>query len=361
MEILKKPFIIISIILLTASFVKGQDNETYAEKLGWEKGQKVIIFHVDDAGMSFDSNQGAIEAMEKGVATSVSLMMPCPWIPGMVKYLKAHPTVDAGLHLTLTSEWEDYRWGPLTGITSSPGLVDEEGAMYPTVGGVVKNASADEVEAEIRAQLARARKMGFDPTHLDSHMGTLMATPEFLERYIKVGMQEKIPVLFSGGNNYFLMEKVKNDSIALLKSQGKSVENRKINIQPVQNQLAAIGKQIWDSGLPVVDDLHYTSYDWKFPENLKDSDENLKNWKVEKYIDVLKSAQPGITMVLMHCTNPTEVFPHITDSGNTRKADLLAMTAPELKKYIEDNGIVLTTWRELKERRDKVASSQNKK
>src|SRR5690242_10114794 len=99
-------------LLVALSNQYSSAQETYAEKLGFPKNAKVLILHVDDAGMSWDSNQGAITALEKGVATSVSVMMPCSWVPGFVHYLKEHPTTDAGLHLTLTSEWKDYRWGP---------------------------------------------------------------------------------------------------------------------------------------------------------------------------------------------------------------------------------------------------------
>src|SRR5215813_305181 len=105
----------------------GQE-ATYAERLGYAKGARVLILHVDDVGMSFDSNQGAIEAMSKGAATSCSVMMPCPWVPAYVHYLKKNPQTDAGLHLTLTSEWTEYRWAPLAGKAAVPGLVDEEGA-----------------------------------------------------------------------------------------------------------------------------------------------------------------------------------------------------------------------------------------
>ncbi|WP_431214054.1 ChbG/HpnK family deacetylase [Puia sp. P3] len=64
---------------------------TYAERLGYPKGAKVLILHVDDAGMSYESNAGAINALTKGAATSVSVMMPCPWVPGFVRWLKQHP------------------------------------------------------------------------------------------------------------------------------------------------------------------------------------------------------------------------------------------------------------------------------
>ena len=106
--------------------------------------------------------------------------------------LRDCPDIDAGLHLTLTSEWKDYRWPPLSGRPAVPGLVDTEGALWRSVEQVAKNASPDEVETEIREQVRRAREMGFEPTHLDSHMGTLFATPEFIERYEQAGKPVRV-------------------------------------------------------------------------------------------------------------------------------------------------------------------------
>jgi len=104
-------------------------SETYAEKLGWPEGTRLLILHVDDAGMSSEANRGTIDAIEKGAANSLSVMMPTPWVPEIVDYIKANPGVDAGLHLTLNAEWGDYRWGPLAGKPTVPTLVDQEGAL----------------------------------------------------------------------------------------------------------------------------------------------------------------------------------------------------------------------------------------
>jgi len=313
----------------------AQISATFAEKLGYPKGAKIIILHVDDIGMSYDSNTGGIEAITNGVANSCSVMMPCPWVPGFVHYMKEHPGIDAGLHLTLTSEWKDYRWPPLSGKPETPGLVDAEGAMWRGVKDVAEHASADEVETEIRAQVERAKTLGFEPTHLDSHMGTLFATPAFIERYLKVGIEYKIPVMFPGGHNTLIAEEMKSTAADLQSAR-------------------LVGQKLWDAGLPVLDDLYNDSYSWKLPAGTAPTDENLRKFKTGKYIEVLKSLKPGITMIIMHCTNTTEVFEHISDSGPTRKGDLLAMTNPELKKFIEKEGIILTTWREMKQRRDKV-------
>lgn len=328
------PRLIFSILLLTLLTVTrpAYTQTTYAEKLGFPKNARVLILHVDDAGMSWDSNQGAIRALEKGVATSVSVMMPCPWVLGFVHYIKEHPAIDAGLHLTLTSEWKDYRWSPLTGKPASPGLVDTEGAFWPSVEEVTTHASADEVEAEIRAQLARAQAMGFQPTHLDSHMGTLFAKPEFLERYIKVGMENKIPVMLPGGHDTMISEQLP---------------------APFVPYLRMAGENLWNAGLPVLDDLHNLSYDWKYPTG-ELTDAALQKFSTGKYMETIRQIKPGLTMVIMHCTSPTEVFSYISNSGKTRKGDLLAMIDPALKKFLEKEGFILTTWREVKERRDKL-------
>ena len=177
---------------------------TYGERLGFPKGAKVVILHVDDAGMSWDSNEGTINALIKGVANSASVMMPCPWVPAFVHFLKEHPQMDAGLHLTLTSEWKEYRWEPLAGKTAVPGLTDKEGDLWPSVEQVVQHASPEEVYAEIKAQLERANGMGFTPTHLDSHMGTLFGSPAFMQQYIRLGMENRIPVMLPAEPGIFL-------------------------------------------------------------------------------------------------------------------------------------------------------------
>ena len=315
--------------------VAAQDQPTYAEKLGYPKGAKVVILHVDDVGMSYESNRGAIDAMTKGVANSCSIMMPCGWVPDYFHYLKDNPQIDAGLHLTLTSEWKGYRWGPLSGKPAVPGLVDAEGAMWHDVPAVVKNATADEVAREIDAQIERARAFGWEPTHLDSHMGTLFASPAFIEKYIAAGIKHKIPVMFPAGH-----------ATLIAQQRGLTPEEAMF--------FRMAGKQLWDAGLPVLDDLFNETYGWNLPDKVPATDKNLRAFKTKKYIEGLRRMKPGITMMIMHCTISSDIFPHISDSGPTRRGDLLAMTDPALKKYITDNKIILTTWRELMERRKNI-------
>ena len=299
---------------------RGQDNRTFAERLGWKSNEVVVVLHVDDVGMSHSSNLGAIEATEKGVATSCAVMMPCPWVSEIARYLKEHPQVDSGVHLALNSEWKLYRWGPVAGKAQVPGLVDEEGCLWPRVEQVALKASADEIEREIRAQVDRAETLGIPITHLDSHMGTLFVRPDYYERLAKVGIEKGIPVLVVGGNGAHLAPE---ERLAAA-------------------QLLPWIKKVWNSGLPVLDDL-FTGF-----TGLKVED------KGERLAALLKDLKPGVTEILFHASQPTEEFPLITGSSRARLADLKALTDPRVKKAIEEKGIILTTWRELKERRKKA-------
>jgi predicted glycoside hydrolase/deacetylase ChbG (UPF0249 family) len=329
---MKHLFVAITLLMSTFS-LRAQEARTYAERLGFPKDKKVIIFHVDDAGMSYDSNVGTRRSLNEGVATSTSVMVPCGWTSAFMREYRQHPRWDVGLHLTLTSEWDGYRWYPLTDAERTPGLHDAEGAFWKSVPQVVQHASADEVEAEIRAQLARFRLFGTEPTHLDSHMGTLFQ-PKFLERYVRLGITEKIPVMMPAGHNTLISAQAALPAEQLRRIQG-------------------IGQQLWDAGLPVLDDLHNTSYGWNPDAATGASVQKLQQYKTKKYIEALATCRPGLTMIILHATEPTEVFPHISGSSVTRHGDMLAMIDPELRRYIEREGIILTTWREVMERRKK--------
>jgi predicted glycoside hydrolase/deacetylase ChbG (UPF0249 family) len=305
----------------TAAF--AQDDQTYAERLGWPKGAKVVIFHADDAGMCWEANEGIRRSFEEGVLTSASTMMPCPWVPGWNHYLKENPDIDNGLHLTLTSEWEDYGWGPVAGKTQVPGLVDPDGCLWDSVQEVIENASADEVEAEIRAQIERAETMGMPITHIDSHMGTLFAHPEYFERYAKVGIEKQIPILIADPDGHLLN----------LHEPGAGEMLRGLGI----------GEKVWAAGLPVLDDVTGQSYGWKTLEEKK-----------AQFVDILRNLHPGVTELIVHPTETGDHFTKISESSSTRQADLDVMIDPEIRQIIEEEGIILTTWRELKQRRDQV-------
>ena len=302
-------------VVLTAAWTAGaEDGQTYAERLGWGPEDRVLMIHSDDMGMSHASNQATIESIEKGITTSASVMMPTPWVAEWRQFMDENPDVCMGLHLTMTNEWGPYRWGPVAGRDTVPGLVDPDGYMWPNVGNVVENATADEVETEIRAQIELARRMGLPISHLDSHMGTLYR-PEFIERFVEVGIDEQIPVMFPSP---------------------RAAAARGVEWAQLAQQLA---DRLWEAELPIVDHLHTASYGWKTTD------------KVEHYVDAIRNLEPGVTVMIVHPTKPNPVIDVITNSREHLYGDYYALISDEVKQAIEDEGVILTTWKELHERR----------
>lgn len=297
---------------------------TYAERLGWPEGTRVVIFHADDLGMHLDENRGTIEAIENGVVNSASTMMPCPWVPHWAAYLKDNPGFDNGLHLTLTSEWTHYKWGPVAGAARVPGLVDAHGYFYPGVRDVIEHASPDEVEIEIRAQVDKAGRMGLPVTHLDSHMGTLQSYRPFFERYVKVCIETGLPIQAVGGHG----------------TQARQMWPEAVDV------IEPFVDEIWEGGLPLLDDIDMRSYNTADPAEKK-----------AILIDGLRNMKPGITEIIVHCALPSPVIEKVLNNPQVRYVDTQVMTDPEIAQLIQDEGIVLTTWRELKERRDRVGAA----
>lgn len=163
-----------------------------ATRLGFAGGGRVAIVHVDDLGMCHAANVGGFEALRGGPATCGSVMVPCPWFQEAADMAAAMPSVDLGVHLTLTAEWSHYRWGPVAGASAVPSLVDAQGMLPRTALEVAQRADPAEVEVELRAQIGRALAAGIDVTHLDSHMGVCFF-PQFVEIYGRLGLEFGVP------------------------------------------------------------------------------------------------------------------------------------------------------------------------
>jgi len=144
--------------------------------------QVYLVIRTDDAGMSHSVNMALEKLIATGLPVSVSVMFPTPWYQETVDILKRHPEVAVGIHLTLNSEWKNYRWGPVLGRTAVPSLVDADGYFFPSSEALHQNhPDLKEVEKELRAQIERARGSGLKIDYVDYHMGTAVRYPEFRE------------------------------------------------------------------------------------------------------------------------------------------------------------------------------------
>jgi len=292
--------------------------QTFAERLGWPEGSRILIINCDDVGMSLAASQGAVEGLEAGIVTSVTMMMPTPWVVWFNNlYLKRNPDTCVGLHLQLCNEWDLYGISPLAGKAAVPGLVDSDGCFWDGNELLLENASADEVETEIRAQLDRALTMGISVSHLDSHMGSLYAREDYMERYVKLGIENNLPIRIAHG----------------VPGGFADVNGARIQMHRKFTQ------KVWDAGLPVLDDLHSQSYNWETTD------------ETQYFIRDIRNLKPGITEMVVHLTKPDDVIGVITGNRTKLYGDYYALTDPKVLRVIEEEGVILTSWTELGRRR----------
>ena len=297
----------------------AQEKVTNAEKLGFQKGKKVLLLHCDDAGMCEEANIAVQSYILKGDMLSAAVMMPCPYAEEMVEWAIKHPTADIGVHLTHTSEWKNYRWSTISDPAKVPGLIDPEGKMWHEVPDVVKHASPKEVETEIHAQIDKMIQLGLRPSHIDTHMGTLYASPEFAKVFFETAVKYNIPA-----NAIDLSDK---DVADYYRAAGYPINEEMI-------------KYLEAYPLPKLD--NFTSApDGKSYEN-----------KRENFIQLVQSLKPGLTEIIFHASIETENLKSITGSWQQRVWEAQLFSDPAVKQFFKENDIEITNWTEIMKRFD---------
>lgn len=162
---------------------------TLAERLGYSADKRLLIINCDGLGLCHASNHGVYAAIRRGVATSASIMVPCPWASQAAA--DSRVTDDIGVHLTLTCEYEHYKWGP---ITQAPSLLGGGGGFAGSIADVWDHADVGETYRELKSQIERATQWGIDVTHLDSHMQILPLRPEFFDVLMELAVEFALPV-----------------------------------------------------------------------------------------------------------------------------------------------------------------------
>lgn len=297
-----------------ADKTRKDEPANWAEKLGFPAGKKVIILHADDAGMCEEANIATAHYLDNGLIQSTAVMVPCPNADEFIRWAMDHPDKDVGLHLTLTSEWKTYRWGPVADPGKVPGLVDPDGMFWHSVPEVVMHASAVEVEKEIRAQIDRAITMGYQPDHIDTHMGTLYGHPAYVEVFYKVAEEYGIPA-----NVIDLSDSLVADRF---KKEGYPIDENVIGM-------------VDEYTLPKLD--LFTSV----PRG------QTYEGKIENFKTLVRSLPPGLTEIIFHPSVETENLKTITNSWQQRVWEAEMFSDPDLIKFFEDEGIVFTNWKEI--------------
>ena len=298
--------ICICAVLLALAPSASAQKSSLAERLGYPPDAKLLIIHADDLGMSHSVNAATIKGFESGLVNSGSIMVPCPWFSEIATYARANPQADLGLHLTLTSEWTSFRWGPVTSRDRVSSLLDKNGYFHLTESDAAAKADPKEVEMEIRAQIERARAFGIQPTHLDSHMGTLYQSKALFEVFLRVAREYKLPVRVA--KTWFAPA----DFLPSILNPDDVFIDRVLDIN---TEVAAT--------------------DWpKF------------------YSDAIKKLEPGVTEVVIHLAyDDAEMRGATHDHPNWgaawRQRDLDYFTSEAFRQLLREQQIKLITWREL--------------
>lgn len=299
-----KPLLMIAITSLVCAADLVAQGPTTAERLGYPANSKLLIIHADDLGTAHSADAASFDALEKGAVSSASIMMPTPWVTEVAAYARAHPEADLGLHLTITSEWETYRWGSVESSDKVQSLLDSTGTFPSDVAPVAVRARIPEVEAELRAQIRRALAMGIRPTHLDSHMGALFATPELAAVYVKIAHEYRLPFLAVKGN------------------------------PPGGPQTTYAPSDV------LLDNVIIAS-----------PDVPRERWK-EFYLDAIAGLKPGLTELIVHLGHDDAelqavMVNHEPYGSAWRQRDYEVVTSAEFRKALKDNNVIVVKWRDI--------------
>lgn len=294
---------------LTAALCSGAAiDRPLAELLGYQATDRLLIIHADDMGMSHATNLAIFDAFERGVLTSASIMMPTAWVKEAVLWLQDHPRADVGVHLTHTSEWGGYKWAPVAGRRAVPGLVGPDGYMWPDVAAVWAHATLQEAEIEARAQIEYAQALGIDVTHLDSHMGTLQLDPRFWEVYLKLSVTYRLP-----------QRQASRELYDLLGARGR---------KQAEQAAGVFGPDYLIYGLP----------------------EPQTPAQVPAYYEtILRNLKPGVTELYLHPALDGPEMQAISGTHARRDADYRWLVDPRTRALINELGIKLIGYRELRE------------
>jgi chitin disaccharide deacetylase len=280
-----------------ANFVAGA--------LGIDPGARAVVVHQDDVGMCHGANVAFAELAGRGFVTCGSVMVPCPWFRELADIAFARPELDIGVHLTLNSEWRQYRWRPITGASQASGLVDFDGYMWPQVQLLRQHAVPEAVDAELRAQIDAALAAGINVSHLDAHWGAA-TRPEFVEIYYRLGRDYDLPVMSSRS----------------FSTHGGTRLEMKPD-EPARN------------GPAMFDVFHETP--WIGPNEIPAA-----------YRHILSSIEPGLTIVAMHCNAPGDIEVIDPERAHCRIGEYAMVKDPWFLSFVGTLDLKLIGFREIR-------------
>ena len=269
----------------------------------------MLMIHADDAGLCHSENKATIHCLENGSVNSCSVMVNCPGFDEMAAYLRLNPEFDHGIHLTLTCEWLDYKFGPVLSSDEVPSLVDENGNFFKDRKTLLQNADPAEVRKEIRAQIEKGLDFGLQPSHIDSHMYSMGISHEIFDIYREAGEEFNLPVLLNGR----------------LLAEISGLDPGRV-LGPADFQIP---------------NIHLGHFDVFREGKLADF-----------YRETIENLTPGLHMILVHPAYDDQEMKEITrDHPNFgsawRQIDTEFFSSPQCKDLLRKKGVQMINWKEI--------------
>ena len=285
------------------------------KRLGLSDKDRVAVLHADDVGMCQATVEAFARLDEFGLMACGAVMVPCPWFPEVAAYARSHPQADLGVHLTLTCEYDLYRWGPISTRDPHSGLLDEEGFQPKRSDLVQQTLDPAAARLEMETQVQRALSFGIDVSHIDTHMGTVMH-PKLIQSYIELSLKYRVPGMIPRWDE------------ATLARRGLDSETAKMFAKALQELEA--------NGVPLVDG--YVGLPLDKPDD-----------RLEQAKQTFADLPAGLTHFLFHPAVDTPELRAITSSWPARAADYETFMREDLRRYVRDSGVVEIGYRRLRE------------
>ena len=286
------------------------------------KNERYLIINADDLGMCHSSNQAIFKLFESGFITSSTLMAPCPWIKEVAEYYKSHPDADIGVHLTFTSEWKLYKWGPVTKGKPVGSLITKEGYFPERAEEVELKAIREEVREEIKNQIELILGLGINVSHLDNHMGSLYGLTygnSFLDIVFEFCQEYNFPFRLPRNLTEETRKELPKEAIA--------------NYERIIDLADRKGVRLID-------------YLLSYPFSLEDG-EDYDTFK-KKVIQMLRKLKCGVSELYIHPGLATEELKAINPHWEKRYMEFELFRDEEVFKVIQDEGIRLIGWKDLR-------------
>lgn len=285
-------------------------------KLGLANTDRVVLIHVDDVGMCKESFEAFKQLVENNRIYSASVMVPCKWFSQTAAFCRhCKQSVDMGVHLTLTSEWLGWRWGPISTGDRQSGIVEDDGCFPHSSDVVWERADTEAVRRELECQIRTAIQQGIDVTHLDAHMGVVFHS-KFFDSYIDLAMKYQVPP-------YFL----RKDSRGF----------QRLGFTPEVSEFLA-------GRVPVIEEMNIPLFDQQHIMSLKDSRNRFAATE-----EALRSLTPGITNLIIHPVVYSLDIKQILQDFPCRVADYLTFTNEDVNHIAKKLGVILIRCRQLRD------------